>query len=72
MKYRRTNKVGEFEVQKAKNKGAVSKNVVRVAISPRSPFKYALNQKSDQSDISQESPLSKKVLLTKGERENKV
>ena len=39
MKYRRTNKVGKFEVKKIKNKGAVSKNVVRVAISPRSPFK---------------------------------
>ena len=37
MKYRRTNKVGKFEVKKVKNKGAVSKNVVRVAISPRSP-----------------------------------
>ena len=35
MKYRRTNKVGKFEVKKVKNKGAVSKNVVRVAISPR-------------------------------------
>ena len=32
MKYRRTNKIGEFEVKKVKNKGAVSKNVVRVAI----------------------------------------
>ena len=31
MKYRRTNKVGKFEVKKVKNKGAVSKNVVRVA-----------------------------------------
>ena len=31
MKYRRTNKVGKFEVKKIKNKGAVSKNVVRVA-----------------------------------------
>ena len=30
-------KVGKFEVKKVKNKGAVSKNVVRVAISPRSP-----------------------------------
>ena len=37
MKYRRTNKVGKFEVKKVKNKGAVSKNVVRVAITPRSP-----------------------------------
>ena len=36
MKYGRTNKVGKFEVKKVKNKGAVSKNVVRVAISPRS------------------------------------
>ena len=34
---RKTNKVGKFEVKKVKNKGAVSKNVVRVAISPRSP-----------------------------------
>ena len=32
MKFRRTNKVGKFEVKKVKNKGAVSKNVVRVAI----------------------------------------
>ena len=30
-------KVGKFEVKKVKNKGAVSKNVVRVAICPRSP-----------------------------------
>ena len=37
MKFRRTNKVGKFEVKKVKNKGAVSKNVVRVAITPRSP-----------------------------------
>ena len=37
MKYRRTNKVGKFVVKKVKNNGAVSKNVVRVAISPRSP-----------------------------------
>ena len=28
---RKTNKVGKFEVKKVKNKGAVSKNVVRVA-----------------------------------------
>ena len=37
IKFRRTNKVGKFEVKKVKNKGAVSKNVVRVAITPRSP-----------------------------------
>ena len=37
MKFRKTNEVGKFEVQKVKNKGAVSKNVVRVAISPHSP-----------------------------------
>ena len=37
MKFRRTTKFGKFEVKKVKNKGAVSKNVVRVAISPRSP-----------------------------------
>ena len=37
MKFRRANKFGKFEVKKVKNKGAVSKNVVRVAISPRSP-----------------------------------
>ena len=37
MKYRKTNKVGKFEVKKVKKKGALSKNVVRVAISPRSP-----------------------------------
>ena len=37
MKFRRANKVGEFEVKKVKKKGAVSKNVVLVAISPRSP-----------------------------------
>ena len=37
MKVRRTNKVGKFEVKKVKNKGAVSKNVGRVVISPRSP-----------------------------------
>ena len=37
MKFRRTNKVGKFEVKIVKNKGAVSKNVVRVAITPRSP-----------------------------------
>ena len=35
-KFRRTNKVGKFEVKKVKNKGAVSKNIVRVAITPRS------------------------------------
>ena len=34
MKFRRTNKVGKFEVKKVKNKGAVSKNVVGVAITP--------------------------------------
>ena len=37
MKFRKTNKVGKFEVKKVKDKGAVSRNVVRVAISPRSP-----------------------------------
>ena len=37
MKFRRSNKVGKFEVKMVKNKGAVSKNVVRVAITPRSP-----------------------------------
>ena len=37
MKARKTNKVAKIEVKKVKNKGAVSKNVVRVAISPRSP-----------------------------------
>ena len=37
MKFRRTNKVGKFEVKEVKNKGAMSKNVVRVDISPRSP-----------------------------------
>ena len=37
MKFRRTNKVGKFEVKKVKNKGAVCKNVARVTISPRSP-----------------------------------
>ena len=37
MKFIKTNKVGKFEVKKVRNKGAVSKNVVRVAISPRSP-----------------------------------
>ena len=37
MKFRKTNKVGKFEVKKVKNEGAVSKNVVRVAICPRSP-----------------------------------
>ena len=35
MKFRRTKKVGKFVVQKAKNKGAVSNIVGRVAISPR-------------------------------------
>ena len=37
IQFRKTNKVGKFEVKKVKDKGAVSKNVVRVAISPRSP-----------------------------------
>ena len=37
MQFRRTYKVGKFEVKKAKNKEAVSKNVVRVATSPSSP-----------------------------------
>ena len=37
MKVRRTNKVGKFEFKKAKNKGVVSKNVVRVAMTPHSP-----------------------------------
>ena len=37
IQFRKTNKFGKFEVKKVKNKGAVSKNVVRVAISPRSP-----------------------------------
>ena len=37
MKFRRTNKNGKFEVKKVKNKGVVSKNVIRVAISPRPP-----------------------------------
>ena len=37
MKFKKTNKVGKFEVKKVRNKGAVSKNVVRVPISPRSP-----------------------------------
>ena len=34
MKVRGTNKVGKFKVKKVKNKGVVSKNVVRVAITP--------------------------------------
>ena len=37
MKFRKTHKLGKFEVKKVKNKGAVSKNVGRVAISTRSP-----------------------------------
>ena len=37
IQFRKTNKVGKFEVKKVKDKGAVSKNVVRVAITPRSP-----------------------------------
>ena len=37
MQFRGTNKVGKFEVKKVKIEGAVSKNVVRVAITPRSP-----------------------------------
>ena len=37
MKFRKTNKVRKFEVKKVKNKGAVSKNVVRVATCPCSP-----------------------------------
>ena len=37
MKFRKTNKVGKFEVKKVRNKGAVNKNVIRVVISPRSP-----------------------------------
>ena len=37
MKFRKTNKVGKFEVKIVKNKGAVSKNVFGVAITPRSP-----------------------------------
>ena len=46
MKFRRTNKVGKFEVKIVKNKGAVSKNVVRVAITPRSPlYMYYPGQK---------------------------
>ena len=40
MKFRRTNKVGKFEVKKVKNKGAESKNVVRVAICPLSPYAF--------------------------------
>ena len=39
MKLRRTDKVGKFEVEKVKNKGAVSKNVDHVMISPRSLLK---------------------------------
>ena len=38
MKFRRTDIVGKFEVEKVKNKGAVSENVVQVTISPRSPY----------------------------------
>ena len=38
MKFRRTKKVGKFEFKKVINKGAVSKNVVCVAISPSSPY----------------------------------
>ena len=46
MKFRRTNKVGKFEVKKVTNKGAVNKIVVRVAISPRSPLpKKGLSEK---------------------------
>ena len=37
MKFISTNEFWKFEVKKVKNEGAVSKNVVRVAISPRSP-----------------------------------
>ena len=37
MKFRRTNKIGKFEVKIVKNKEAASKNVVRVGITPRSP-----------------------------------
>ena len=38
MKFRKTSKVGKFEVMKVRNKGAMSKNVVRVAISPHDSF----------------------------------
>ena len=37
MRFRRTNKVGNFEVKKVKSKGTVNKNVVLVAISRQSP-----------------------------------
>ena len=40
MKFRKSNKVGKFEVKKVKNKGAVSKNVVRVTISPTLPLRH--------------------------------
>ena len=38
IKFRRTNKVGRFEVNNVKNKEAMNKNVVRVAMTPRSPL----------------------------------
>ena len=55
MKFRRTNKVGKFEVKKVKNKGAVSKNVVRVAISPRFPFNTFFILRPKKGDVRSES-----------------
>ena len=52
MKFRRTNKVGKFEVKKVKNKGAVTKNVVRVAISPHSPKEHAKSEVLTMSVLS--------------------
>ena len=44
MKLRKTNKVGKFEVKKVKNKEAVSKNVVRVAILSTLPLNVCVRR----------------------------
>ena len=59
MKLRRTNKVGKFEVKKVKNKGAVSKNVVRVAITPRSPEVFQVDRCFLRMSISTSSVVSR-------------
>ena len=51
MKFRKSNKVGKFEVKKVKNKGAVSKNVVRVALDPLDRDSLPVKQGITSSDV---------------------
>ena len=67
MKYRRTNKVGKFEVKKVKNKGAVSKNVVRVAIS-HAPRNCSTESNNERAVLNDNSPNTRSGVAIEGRR----